>query len=65
MARPSRPRPNLEEPRHIRHYLIFDAKVRIPHEDLTSAIDDYVEKLTGDRTTHASTAASDDDRRAL
>jgi hypothetical protein len=27
------------------------AKVRIPDDDLRKAIDDYVEKLTGDRTT--------------
>jgi hypothetical protein len=41
---------DLEELRRIRNYLIFNAKVRIPYEDLTKAIDDYVEKLTGDRT---------------
>jgi hypothetical protein len=41
---------DLEELRRLRDYLIFKAKVRIPHEDLTRAIDDYVEKLTGDRT---------------
>jgi hypothetical protein len=42
---------DLEELRRIRHYLIFNAKVRISYEDLTHAIDDYVAKLTGDRTT--------------
>jgi hypothetical protein len=35
----------------LRDYLIFKAKVRIPDDDLRKAIDDYVEKLTGDRTT--------------
>jgi hypothetical protein len=44
-------RPDLEELRRLRHYLIFKAKVRIPDDDLRKAIDDYVEKLTGDRTT--------------
>jgi hypothetical protein len=34
----------------LRDYLIFHSKVRIPYDDLTNAIDDYVEKLTGDRT---------------
>jgi hypothetical protein len=38
---------NLEALRRLRNYLIFKAKVRIPHADLTRAIDDYVEKLTG------------------
>jgi hypothetical protein len=41
---------DLEELARIRHYLIFKTKVRIPYQDLTRAIDDYVEKLTGDRT---------------
>jgi hypothetical protein len=41
---------DLEELRRLRQYLIFRAKVRIPHDDLTRAIDDYVELLTGDRT---------------
>jgi hypothetical protein len=41
---------DLEELRRLRHYLVFNAKVRIPYDSLTSAIDDYVEKLTGDRT---------------
>ena len=40
---------DLEELRRLRDYLIFRAKVRIPHFDLTKAIDDYVEQLTGDR----------------
>lgn len=42
---------DIEELRRLRRYLISNAKVRIPYEDLTKAIDDYVEKLTGDRTT--------------
>lgn len=40
---------DLEELRRLRHYLIFDKKAGVPHHDLTRAIDDYVEKLTGDR----------------
>jgi hypothetical protein len=42
---------DLEELRRLRNYLIFKAKVHIPNDDLTRAIDDYVEKLTGDGTT--------------
>jgi hypothetical protein len=42
---------DLEQLRILRNYLIFNSRVRIPHDDLTRAIDDYVEKLTGDRTT--------------
>jgi hypothetical protein len=42
---------DLDELRRIRHYLIFDKKAGVPHHDLTKAIDDYVEKLTGDRRT--------------
>jgi hypothetical protein len=41
---------DLEELRRLRHYLIFNKKAGVPHHDLTKAIDDYVEKLTGDRT---------------
>jgi hypothetical protein len=33
----------------LRKYLIFDRKVAIPGRDLIDAIDDYAEKLTGDR----------------
>jgi hypothetical protein len=40
---------DLEQLRRIRHYLIFDKKAGVPYDDLTKAIDDYVEKLTGDR----------------
>ena len=42
---------DLEQLRILRHYLIFNRKVLIPYGDLTKAIDDYVEKLTGDRRT--------------
>jgi hypothetical protein len=42
---------DLEELRRLRHYLIFNKKAGVPHHDLTKAIDDYVEKLTGDRRT--------------
>jgi hypothetical protein len=41
---------DLEQLRILRSYLIFHSRVRIPHDDLTRAIDDHVEKLTGDRT---------------
>jgi hypothetical protein len=40
---------DLEQLRILRNYLIFKRKVCIPYDDLTEAIDDYVEKLTGDR----------------
>jgi hypothetical protein len=33
----------------LRKYLIFDKKAGVPAQDLISAIDDYAEKLTGDR----------------
>jgi hypothetical protein len=42
---------DLEELRRIRHYLIFHTKARVPARELIDAIDDYVEKLTGDRRT--------------
>ena len=42
---------DLEQLRRMRHHLIFDKKAGVPHHDLTRAIDDYVEKLTGDRRT--------------
>jgi uncharacterized membrane protein len=42
---------DLEELRRIRHYLIFHTKGREPARELLDAIDDYVEKLTGDRRT--------------
>ena len=42
---------DLEELRRLRNYLIYHSKARVPSEDLRRAIDDYVEKLTGDRTT--------------
>jgi glutamyl/glutaminyl-tRNA synthetase len=46
---------DIEELRRLRHYPIFNRKVLIPYSDLTHAIDDHVEKLTGDRTAlHAS-----------
>jgi hypothetical protein len=41
---------DLEELCHLRHYLISKGGWRSPHGYLTRAIDDYVEKLTGDRT---------------
>jgi hypothetical protein len=42
---------DLEELRRLRSYLIFETKVRLPAHELLDAIDDYVEKLTGDRRT--------------
>jgi hypothetical protein len=42
---------DLEQLRVLRHYLIFKRRVHIPYDDLSKAIDDYVEKLTGDRRT--------------
>jgi hypothetical protein len=42
---------DLEELRKLRHYLIFNAKARVPTRDLIDAIDDHAEKLTGDRRT--------------
>jgi hypothetical protein len=42
---------DLEQLRVLRDYLIFRRKVLMPYDDLTKAIDDYVEKLTGDRRT--------------
>jgi methylmalonyl-CoA mutase N-terminal domain/subunit len=41
---------DLEELRRIRDHLIFRKKAGVPHLELTAAIDDYVEQLTGDRT---------------
>jgi hypothetical protein len=41
---------DLEQLRILQDYLIFKRKAHIPRDALTSAIDDYVEKLTGDRT---------------
>lgn len=40
---------DLERLAALRKYLIFDRKVAVPGRDLIDAIDDYVEKLTGDR----------------
>jgi acetyl-CoA carboxylase alpha subunit len=42
---------DLEEIRKLRDYLIFRAKARVSTRDLIDAIDDYAEKLTGDRRT--------------
>jgi hypothetical protein len=42
---------DLEPLRVLRHYLIFNTKARVPSRDLINAIDDHVEKLTGDRWT--------------
>lgn len=42
---------DLEPLRVMRQYLIFKTQAGVPATDLISAIDDYVEKLTGDRRT--------------
>jgi hypothetical protein len=39
-----------EQLRILRDYLIFKRKVLLPYDALAHAIDDYVERLTGDRT---------------
>lgn len=40
---------DLAELKVLRRYLIFGARARVPAEALIAAIDDYAEKLTGDR----------------
>jgi hypothetical protein len=40
----------LEHLEALRKYLGFGRKVTVPGHDLIDAIDDYAEKLTGDRT---------------
>lgn len=42
---------DLEQLAALRKYLIFGRKVTVPSRELIEAIDDYVEKLTGDRRT--------------
>jgi hypothetical protein len=42
---------DLERLDTLRRYLIFRTKTREPARELLDAIDDYVEKLTGDRRT--------------
>ena len=42
---------DLEQLEKLRRYLIFDTKAREPARELLDAIDNYVEKLTGDRRT--------------
>jgi hypothetical protein len=42
---------DLEHLAALRKYLIFGRKVTVPGRDLIDAIDDYVEKLSGDRRT--------------
>jgi hypothetical protein len=41
---------DIEQLAALRKYLIFNLKAGIPALDLIDAIDDYAEKLTGDRT---------------
>jgi protein subunit release factor B len=40
---------DIEELRKLRHYLIFHAKAHVPTRGSIDAIEDHVEKLTGDR----------------
>jgi hypothetical protein len=42
---------DLDQLDKLRRYLIFDTRAREPARELIDAIDDYVEKLTGDRRT--------------
>jgi hypothetical protein len=42
---------DLEQLAALRKYLIFGRKVAVPGQELIDAIDDYVEKPTGDRRT--------------
>lgn len=42
---------DLEQLAALRTYLIFHRRVTVPADALIEAIDDYVEKLTGDRRT--------------
>jgi len=42
---------DLDQLDKLRRYLIFDTKAREPARELIDAIDNYVEKLTGDRRT--------------
>jgi acetyl-CoA carboxylase alpha subunit len=51
IARQEAVKADLEPLQALRDYLIFRRQSREPADDLISAIDDYVEKLTGDRTT--------------
>ena len=43
------PTADLEQLASLRKYLIFDRKAGISADSLIKAIDDYAEKLTGDR----------------
>jgi len=51
LAREAAVAADLEPLGRLRRYLIFERRSDVPPDDLISAIDDYVEKLTGDRTT--------------
>lgn len=49
---------DLQQLEALRSYLIFRKRTAVPARDLIEAIDDYVEKLTGDRTTlHAKSSS--------
>lgn len=57
-ARQEAVKADLEQLGALRHYLIFRKRSRESAEELIQAIDDYVEKLTGDRTTLHSKSSS-------
>jgi hypothetical protein len=44
-------RADLEELDRLRRYLISHSRARVPADELITAIDDYVERLTGNRRT--------------
>jgi hypothetical protein len=50
-ARADAVKADLTELERLRHYLIFSKKAGAPAHELITAIEDYVEKLTGDRRT--------------
>lgn len=53
---------DLEQLATLRKYLILGRRVAVPSRELIDAIDDYVEKLTGDRTAlHAKSSSIGDD----
>ena len=51
LARAEAVRADLVELERLRRYLMFGKKAGEPASELIDAIDDYVQKLTGDRTT--------------
>lgn len=58
LARQEAVNSDLEQLDALRKYLIFKKRSDVPAQELISAIDDYVEKLTGDRTALHSKSSS-------